>query len=111
MKGYVYLILEVDIEGNERHKIGISKNHPDKRVKALQTGNSNKIRTLKYYESIYYKKIEYVLHKEFKFKQTEAKNEWFKLTDDDIANFIQSCEKHEKNFKIIEEYNTYVSKI
>lgn len=35
--GYVYLILEVDKNGDERHKIGISKNDPNKRNKQLQT--------------------------------------------------------------------------
>lgn len=35
--GYVYLLLETDKDGNERHKIGITKNWPEKRVKQLQT--------------------------------------------------------------------------
>jgi hypothetical protein len=35
--GYVYLFLEVDKEGNEAYKIGITKNEPIKRVKQLQT--------------------------------------------------------------------------
>jgi hypothetical protein len=106
MKGYVYLLLEVDIEGNERHKIGISKNHPDKRVKQLSTGNSNKISTLNYYESANYKKIERLFHKKFLTKKTEAKNEWFNLTDEDVNNFISSCEKYDKNFQFLEENNS-----
>lgn len=106
MKGYIYLLLEVDFEGNERYKIGISKNHPDKRVKQLQTGSPNKISTLKFYESAYYKKIEYILHKQFKPKQTETENEWFCLTDEDVNNFIPYCEKYERNFQFLQENNS-----
>jgi hypothetical protein len=65
MKGYVYLLMEVDANGNERYKIGETKNHPDKRLKQLQTGNSNIISTINYYESANYKKIERLLHKKF----------------------------------------------
>jgi hypothetical protein len=28
------------------------------------------------------------------------------LTDDDIKNFISSCEKYDKNFQILQENNT-----
>ena len=106
MKGYVYLILEVDKKGNERHKIGITKNHPDKRVEQLQTGNSNKISTLNYYESANYKKIERLLHKKFISKKTEAKNEWFNLTNEDVNSFIPTCEKYDKNFQFLQENNS-----
>ena len=50
--GYVYLILEVNQHGEEYHKIGISKNPPQKRLKQLSTGNPNEIRILNAYESI-----------------------------------------------------------
>ncbi len=35
--GYVYLILEGNSHGEELHKIGITKNDPQLRVKQLQT--------------------------------------------------------------------------
>ena len=35
--GYVYLLLCVESNGVEHHKIGITKNPPIKRVKQLQT--------------------------------------------------------------------------
>jgi hypothetical protein len=106
MKGYVYLLFEVDPVGNERHKIGFSKNHPDKRVKQLQTGSSNKISTLNYYESANYKKIEGLLHKKFLSKKTETKNEWFNLTDEDIKNFTKYCEKYDKDIQFIQQNNS-----
>lgn len=104
--GYVYLLLEVDAKGKERHKIGITKNHPDKRAKQLQTGNSNKISTLNYYESANYKKIERMLHKKYLSKKTETENEWFNLTDEDVNTFIPTCEKYDKNFQFLQENNS-----
>ena len=37
MIGYVYLLLQIDTDGLESHKIGITKNDPELRVKQLQT--------------------------------------------------------------------------
>ena len=48
--GYVYLILEIDKNGEETYKIGITKNDPIKRQKNLQTGNPNKIQVLNFYD-------------------------------------------------------------
>jgi hypothetical protein len=91
--GYVYLLLEVDKYGYERHKIGFSKNDPNKRLKSLSTGNSNQISLLKFYQSPNYKKIEKWLHKKFNHKRTEANNEWFQLDNDDVINFTDYCKE------------------
>jgi hypothetical protein len=91
--GYLYLLLEINQHGEESHKIGISKNEPNKRLKQLQTGNSNEIRILNQYESINYKKIEKILHAKYKLKQTLSKNEWFKLSDNDVFTFLEECKK------------------
>ena len=85
--GYVYLLLVVDADG-ERYKIGFTKNHPCKRVKQLQTGNAAVITLLNFYESYNYQKVERWLHGRYAFQKTEAGNEWFNLTIEDIS-FIQ----------------------
>jgi len=41
--GYVYLLLQVDAEGLETYKIGITKNDPELRVKQLQTFHKSMI--------------------------------------------------------------------
>ena len=41
--GYVYLLLQTDIDGHESHKIGITKNDPELRVKQLQTFHKSMI--------------------------------------------------------------------
>lgn len=96
MKGYVYLLLAVDQQGNETHKIGISKNHPEIRVKALQTGNASQISVLNLYESVNYKKVERILHARFWKMRTMTQNEWFKLKDEDVFAFLNECQKAEE---------------
>ncbi len=103
--GYVYLLLEVDKDGYERHKIGISKNHPTKRVSQLQTGNSNVISVLNFYESTNYKKVEQWLHNRYANFKTEADNEWFILNDNDIASFIHTCKKADETISLLLKEN------
>lgn len=105
--GYVYLLLEVDKDGFERHKIGITKNSVEKRLAQLQTGNSNKISILHVYQSTNYKKIEKWLHNEFIPKKTEAENEWFTLDDDDVIGFNILCNKADKTINFLKETNHF----
>jgi len=101
--GYVYLILQIDENGDELHKIGISKNPPEKRLKQLQTGNPNQIFILNFYESLRYKKVEQWLHGRFSWKKTLAKNEWFKLSDEEVFSFLDECKKAEATFDILKD--------
>lgn len=89
--GYVYLLLETDKNGDERHKIGITKNPVEKRIKQLQTGNSNIITLLHSYETDHYRNVEHMLHRKFVNQKTETKNEWFYLEDDQVINFLKTC--------------------
>lgn len=101
--GYVYLILEVNQHGEESHKIGISKNPPEKRLKQLQTGNSNQISILNHYESKNYKKVEKWLHSRYSTKKTLADNEWFNLTNEDVLGFLGECKKAEEIFDLLKD--------
>jgi len=106
--GYVYLILETDKDGlGERHKIGITKNSVEKRLKQLQTGNSNIIRLLQAYESPNYKKVEQWLHSRFSTKKTEANNEWFNLTDEDVLGFQSICKKLDETIQLLLKENHF----
>jgi hypothetical protein len=105
--GYVYLILEVNKNGDEHHKIGISKNEPEKRLKQLQTGNPNRIDVLKSYESKNYKRVEKWLHSRFDNKKTLAENEWFTLSNDDVLNFIETCKKVDETINLLLKENPF----
>ena len=104
--GYVYLLLQTDIDGHESHKIGITKNDPKKRQKILQTGNPNKITLLKQYESKNYLKVEQWLHRKHSGSKSEAKNEWRMLSDEQVFSFISDCEIADDNIKFLLENNS-----
>lgn len=105
--GYTYLLLEVDKNGNERHKIGITKNNPSQRKSQLQTGNSNIITLLNFYESINYKKIEQFIHNKFSNQKTEANNEWFTLNDEQVFGFKEICKEADKTITFLKENNPF----
>lgn len=79
------------IRGNDgRYKIGIAGN-PNKRIKELQTGNSDKLKLIETYQSENARHIESALHIQYSY----AKNvgEWFELSIDVEANFIENCKR------------------
>jgi hypothetical protein len=105
--GYVYLLLETDKNGDERHKIGITKNPVEKRIKQLQTGNSNIITLLHTYESEHYRNVEHMLHRKFVNQKTETKNEWFHLEDEQVLNFTKTCQEIEKVVVLLKDNNPF----
>jgi hypothetical protein len=102
--GYVYLIVELDQDGNEKHKIGVTKNNPEERVKKLRTGNSNDLFLIRKYESYNYRKIEKWLHRKYSGQRTISMNEFFSLTNSQVLNFLDDCKKIDEiiNFMKIE---------
>ena len=101
--GYIYLLLSVDCDGNELYKIGVTKRDIKKRLLELQTGNPNQISILKYYESKEHRRIEQWLHGKYSLKKTLAQNEWFKLDDTDVIDFIDECKKAEATFNLLKD--------
>lgn len=106
--GYVYLLLCIESDGVEHHKIGITKNPPIKRVKQLQTGSANKIILLNSYETDNYLKVERWMHRKHFSAKTEAKNEWRKLTDEEVFAFISYCEIADDNIKFLQKHNPFM---
>lgn len=106
--GFVYLLSTVTPDGLiEQFKIGVTKRLVEKRLKELQTGNSGKITILKTYESENYLKVETFMHRKYKKNKTEAKNEWFDLSDDNIITFIDDCKKFDETIKLLKENNPF----
>lgn len=109
-KGYIYLISTTDIDDNDNegklyYKIGITKNNPKLRVKQLSTGSAAKLILLREYESVEYKKIERMLHRDFGGKRKEG--EWFDLTDEDIFGFIDKCKEADDIIGFLKENNPF----
>lgn len=105
--GYVYLILEVNIRGEELHKIGITKNDPNLRVKQLQTGNPNQVSLLQAYESVNYKKVEQWMHRKHAQSKTLAENEWFNLTNEQVFSFKDDCKKADETISFLKDNNPF----
>ena len=106
-EGYVYLIIEGDQYGEEKYKIGITRNSPDNRLKKLRTGNSNELDVLKVYRSRNYKKIERILHRKYSSQKTLSKNEFFYLTNDQVIGFIDSCKEAERIVEALKDNPFY----
>lgn len=97
-EGYVYIIADYE---NEAYKIGVTRNLISKRMKQLQTGNSNDLQLIKSFKSQYPFKLESLLHRRFSYKRIQ--NEWFALDKSDIDNFESICNISEQNFEMLEK--------
>ena len=102
MKKYVYLISDLN---SYTYKIGIS-NNPEKRLKALQTGNDNSLKILFKVLCENYNQVETALHNKYNFLRING--EWFELNNEDVINFPDCCRKMDENFKIIKSFKLYL---
>lgn len=102
--GYVYLIEDVN---NNIYKIGVTRDLK-KRLRNLQTGNSNQI-SIKYtYETEYPFRIEQMLHN--KFKEYKELNEWYNLPKEIVNNFYEYCDRFSDIIDNLKD-NPYFQKI
>ena len=92
----VYLI---GIPEESRYKIGYTNRSIDNRVNEIQTGNPKKIEVLEIFETEHHIKVESWMHKIHHQKRMEG--EWFELTDEDVKNFKQDCQKGHNMFKML----------
>lgn len=89
--GYIYLIGEIDKVGT--YKIGVTKrNNVNDRKLALQTGNSIELFICHTYPCDKPYALEKMLHRHF--TKQHLINEWFELSEEDVLNFINTCEKY-----------------
>lgn len=103
---FVYLLCDSGQENT--YKIGVTRGKIEKRIKQLQTGNSEEITLLKYHETKYPFFLEKSLHS--KFKNQQKNNEWFDLEFDDVLNFNEHCLAIENIAKSLED-NPFAQKI
>ena len=91
---------------NDKYKIGIAKD-VNKRIKQLQTGNSEEIELIETFESEYANKIEKALHN--KYAYVNKIGEWFTLSLSEEVNFVNECTRIENNIKtLIEHGNEFI---
>lgn len=102
--GYVYLIYD---ENNNVYKIGVTRKSNETRVKKMQTGNPTQLRVLLMYECKYPFRLETMLHNIYKSKN--VLNEWFELTNEEVINFKDTCDRINNQISILET-NPFFSK-
>ena len=79
--GFVYLIGEIN--SDNKYKIGSTRAKSiNKRLKQLQTGNSNELFIKSFYETDKPFKLETMLHN--RFKDNNVIGEWFEMKEDEI---------------------------
>lgn len=99
--GYVYLITNDYCH----YKIGITTKTIEKRIKQLQTGNSEKIFIVKHYYTEHHRQLEAWLHRKFNDKRLEG--EWFELDDSIILDFENICKSIESTIHLLKEQNPF----
>lgn len=103
--GYVYLICDA---ANDTFKIGVTRNKESNyRLKKLQTGNSTELFIVSEYYTEYPFRLEKMLHGYFTDKHEY--NEWFKLDNNEVSNFVSICKMLENNIKALKD-NPYFMK-
>ena len=84
---YVYLIGQRD--DLTKYKIGVTKGDISKRLKKLQTGNSEELYLVNSFETDAPFILETLLHKRYGHKK--ILNEWFMLDKKDVEDFYNVC--------------------
>ena len=95
--GIVYLLRD----DNNKYKIGITTRKSIKRLKELQTGNSEQIKVVEEFKSKWFRKIETALHNRYNTKR--LKGEWFDLEKEDTQNFISECQSLHNTFQMLKD--------
>lgn len=102
--GCVYLIADYD---KEAYKIGVSKNGASRRLKQLQTGNSGELEIVHVFNTKHPFRMEKMLHA--RFMPNRIHNEWFSMTNSDVANFPKICKDVEACIEALKD-NPFFSK-
>jgi len=101
---HIYLVCS-EINGQKLHKIGYTRRTIEQRIKEFKTGNASDIYLVDSFQSEWGTKIESQLHRIYKSKKIGG--EWFDLSEDDIIDFSNHCQKIHDNLTLISKKNTY----
>ncbi len=104
----IYLISSY-LNGEILYKIGITKRNVEKRLKELKTGNPAELSIVEVFESKWGSKIETNLHQRYKI--LNISREWFCLTENDVKEFINNCQKIHDIFEHLEKTNLWFQTI
>ena len=95
----VYLL--GDSGKNDLYKIGVTRGSVEKRIRKLQTGNGGELYLIREYRTEHPFLTEKLLHQKFCGKNEI--NEWYRLTDEDVLGFVDTCEDIESNIMSVRD--------
>jgi hypothetical protein len=101
----VYLISS-EINGKKLYKIGYTRRSIEERINEFRTGNASEFEIIDSFRSKWGTKIESSLHRYHIGKIVNG--EWFNLSELDISEFKNICQKMHNNFELMIGSNTYV---
>ena len=88
----------IQIENTDIFKIGFTTLHPFKRMSNLQISHPQKLKLIHWFPTKHGMNLEKALH--IKFKDFNLKGEWFKLSQEQISDFLLICNSLEKILSI-----------
>lgn len=88
-------------------KIGRTAKDPEKRLKQLQTGASDKLSLICFFKTSNVLLMERMLHRQYGHRRKTG--EWFALTDEEVLGFKARCEKNEETIRVLEN-NAFIKK-
>lgn len=94
--GFVYLFFD-----GQFYKIGHTDRNVNVRLNEAQIYNPNEIKLIYSYETLNYKKIEWLFHR--RFHSNNIRGEWFDLSPDDIKDFPKLCLEFENLIDAMKE--------
>ena len=95
--GYVYLISNTE---EPVYKIGVTRCYEEnRRLKSIQTGNSQKLKMLMTFGTSWPFRLESMLHN--RFKEYRLLGEWFELPKEIVDDFDKICEQENNKIKVL----------
>lgn len=97
--GYVYLLGDSSNDG--AFKIGVTRGSVERRIKKLQTGNSNEI----YLECAFKTKYPFLMEKMLHARHlvNKKRDEWFYLNKEEVSNFLNECKLVDKEIEDLKD--------
>lgn len=103
---YIIYLISAEIGGKKCYKIGYTKRTVEERIREFKTGNASEFEIVSSFSSKWGSKIEAMLHKYYRPKKVNG--EWFDLSDKEVSEFSEACQKIHTNFLMMFEVNTYI---
>ena len=102
---YKIYLISAELDGAIYYKIGWTKRDPQKRLNELRTANSHNLEVIYTFETKWGPRIESMLHNYY--SDLRCNGEWFRLSEQDVNDFILNCQKNHNILDCISSENSW----